>query len=103
MWDALDNCADLTYTYYKIKIFMNIELCKTTQKTKSNKILFTNNNHEDYFTIVTMGYSVSGEDVLFWAVKLNFLRNLVISLFPILLTTAGGAQPPGLTEKKQTV
>lgn len=43
-------------------------------------------------------YKLSGEDVVFfWAVELNFLRNFVISRFPMVLTTEGGAQPPGFT------
>ena len=33
--------------------------------------------------------------------ELNFLRNFVISLLPIVRTTAGGAHPPGLTGEKE--
>ena len=54
----------------------------------------------NYYTLC-IGYSVSGDvAVLFCTVELNLRRNLVISLFPIVLTTEGGAQPPGFTEEE---
>ncbi len=45
-------------------------------------------------------YRVKGELlVCFCTVELNFLRNLQSSLLPMVLTTDGGAHPPGFTEE----
>ena len=51
-----------------------------------------------HISMITYCYNVNGvERACFWTVALNFLRNLQSSLFPIVLTTEGGAQPPGFT------
>jgi len=39
--------------------------------------------------------------VWFCTVALNFLRNLQSSRFAIVLTTEGGAQPPGFTAREK--
>lgn len=77
-----------------------LSLC--TDRESYHWIEHHNQWHE--IQLLNFCYKVKGmEDECFFANSLNVLMNLQISLLAIVLTTAAGAQPPGLTAHKQTI